>query len=262
MIRRRCRDLTNEGLLKVVPRNPGRGRGRPEWVYSLKPAGVGELTGAKVLREGVPIDHVTGDNVERECEHQILVNWMMVWSKAIEQQDAALSVRFISSKSPYHLAPSGGSILFDQVEFPSGECLSFTPDAAICLTHKGMNKRLLFFIEVDLGTETIADPKRINDTDLRHKICVYRAYLGRGGYKRSQDRTLFQGQFRGFRLLLVSSTVQRCTALCQLVRQLPPSDFVWVTDYNAVENHGMGHPVWFAGGQTQDKHSILGRKSS
>lgn len=41
MVRRRCRKLADDGLLKAFPRDLGWGRGRPEWMYSLTVEGVG-----------------------------------------------------------------------------------------------------------------------------------------------------------------------------------------------------------------------------
>lgn len=259
MIRRRCRRMSRCGFLTTCPRNSGYGRGRPEWVYSVTPAAVQQLSAAKLLLPNVPADQVTGESVLRTAEHQMLLNWLAVHIKAIEKQGNEFEVKFISSESPLHPSGMGVAILRDQVELPDDSSISFTPDAVLCITHKALRKSLLFFLEVDMGTETVADPKRASDIDLRRKLIAYRAYLGRRGYKRYEDRNLFNAHFNGFRLLLVAVSPQRREALCRLVRAIQPSDFVWVADYAALEHAGLRHSVWSIGGRNGMTHSIFGR---
>ena len=54
----------------------------------------------------------------------------------------------------------------------TGEPVYFEPDAAFSIYDSNQNKTLLFFLEVDLNTETLAGPKRIL-TDIRQKIINY-----------------------------------------------------------------------------------------
>jgi DNA-binding MarR family transcriptional regulator len=248
MIRRRCRRMSRCGFLTTCPRNSGYGRGRPEWVYSVTPAAVQQLTAAKLLPPDVPADQVTGESLLRTAEHQILLNWLAVHSKAIEKQGNEFEVKFISSTSPLHSSGVRGAIVCDRVELPDGSSISFTPDAALCITHKGLKKSLLFFLEVDRGTETVADPKRASDADVRRKIIIYRTYLGRRGYKRYENENLFNAKFHGFRLLVVVSSESRCRSLCRLVRDMTPSDFVWVSDLSIIRRYGIGGPIWRRGG--------------
>jgi len=258
MVRRRCRMLADRGLLEAIPRNPGRGRGRPEWVYSLTSAGVGPLTTAKLLPANLAADQATGARLERTAEHQIVLNLLALTTAAIEDLGEQFAVSFISSTSPFHLSNTRGTVLHDRIEFPDGSVFPFTPDAAACVTHRGLNKNLLFFLEVDMGTEIIADPQHTSNADVRRKIVVYRNYLGRGGYKRYEDRNLFNAKFNGFRVLLVAATSKRCEVLCRLVRAMAPSEFVWVTDLTSIEKRGFGGPLWSVGGRQGVKRSILG----
>lgn len=262
MIRRRCRKMTTSGLLKTFPCGLGQGRGRPEGVYSVTTEGSHQLTEMKLLHPDVPVDQVTGDNVLRTAEHQIVLNWLAIQIKALEQHGDEFGVKFISSTSPFHLSSAGSTVLCDKVELPDGSSIAFTPDVAFCVTHKGTNKSLLFFLEVDMGTETVADSKHASNADIRRKIIVYRNYFGRRGYKRYQAQRLFNAQLNGFRLLLVSATPQRCDTLCRLVHAMPPSDFVWVTDYNTLEHAGLSHLAWSVGGRNDMKHSIIERSKN
>ena len=257
MIRRRCLELTQDGLIKAIPRNPGQGRGRPKLVYSLTSKGVQPLVTAKLLPASLLASQVTGENVERMAEHQLVLNWLALNTANIAKMGDQFTVRFISSTSPFHVTNAGSTILRDKVEFPDGSEIPFTPDAAICITHKTLKKSLLFFLEVDMGTETVADPKHTSNTDIRRKIIVYRTYLGRRGYKRYASQDLFNAQFTGFRLLLISATVQRCETLSRLVRALPPSNFVWVAEFSAIADKSFVEPVWAIGGHDGPKHSLL-----
>ena len=258
MIRRRCRQLADRGWVKALPRNPGRGRGRPEWIYSLTSAGVGSLTTAKLLPANLPADQVTGETLERIAEHQIVLNQLAVITATIEELGEQFAVRFISSTSPFHLSNARGTILHDKIDFPDASTFPFTPDAAVCVTHRGLNKSLLFFLEVDMGTEIIADPRHTSNADVRRKIVVYRNYLGRLGYKRYEGQNIFNVKFNGFRVLLVAATLKRCEVLCRLVRSMAPSEFVWVTDLTSIEKQGISGQLWFVGGQEGVKRSILG----
>jgi len=258
MVRRRCRQLAGHGFIKVDPRSPGQGRGRPEIVYSLRPAGVQELTRAKLLPADILARSVTSEEVEHIMSHQLTLNWLLISCAAMQTSRKELIVKSISSTSPFHVSASGRTILFDRVGFPNGEEISFIPDAAICLSHKETSRSLLFFLEVDLGTETIADPIKASSRDLRRKIIVYRNYLGRHGYRRYTKTELFNTTLRGFRLLLVAHTEARAEALSRLVNAMQPSDFVWVSDLPMIRRLGFAGNVWTRGGRIEDNRlSIL-----
>jgi len=259
MIRRRSRNLADCGLLKAMPRNPGQGRGRPEWIYSLTSEGVRLLAKQKILPEGVPHEQVTATGLERMIEHQLMLNSLAVKFAHIGEKGGQSAVHFISSTSPFHSSNTGGTLLLDKVEFPDGRTETLKPDAAVCITHKGLGKSLLFFVEIDMGTEVVADPKHLSRADVRRKIIMYRNYLGRCGYRRYGGENLFNARFNGFRVLLLAATAKRYEALCRLARTMPPSDFIWLTHQSALENEGCGGSIWAAGGREGLPFSILRR---
>lgn len=261
MVRRRCRRLEGWNLVRVQPGQLGRGRGRPEWVYSLQPEGVHKLKQERALLPEVPPECVTGEKLARTVEHQLLINWMSVHSRSLMKTNPILQVEFISSKSPFHLSAGGGSVLHDQAEFPDGNKMGFTPDAALCIRHGGLNTSLLFFLEVDRGTERLASSGQLpTSSELRRKIIVYRTYLGRQGYTRFENKTLFSTRLKGFRLLLITVGARRYEALCRLVRLMAPTDFVWIVDYAMLQKHDMGAFIWSIGGRLDMKRSILQRE--
>lgn len=172
MIRRRCRRLTDSGDLMVIPSPPGHGRGRPECVFSPALRGGNRLVSEGLIPKHIPPDQVTGEALFKMAQHQVLLNWMAIHMARLEQPGGQLEVTFLSSTSPFHLSTGGGTILRDQVEFSDGTRLPFTPDDAICFTNNVLHKSLLFFLEVDMGTETLTDPKHSRNAGIRRKIIV------------------------------------------------------------------------------------------
>jgi hypothetical protein len=59
----------------------------------------------------------------------------------------------------------------------------FTPDAVFAITNAVDSKTLLFFLEVDCGTETLSSPQR-DMKDIRQKILNYQWYFQSFKYKR------------------------------------------------------------------------------
>ena len=148
----------------------------------------------------------------------------------------------------------------DRVTSKTGEVYEFIPDAAFTLTQTATGKTLLFLVEVDMATEPVKRNSRDRQSEISRKIAVYRTYLGRKGYQKYETGGLFDGSFRGFRLLLITSPQKRLDSLARLVRDMHPTDFVWLCDRSAVESPpGLGGPIWIAGGQAEGpRRSILG----
>jgi hypothetical protein len=109
-----------------------------------------------------------------------------------------------------------------------------------------------------MGTETIASPRRCQN-DIRQKIINYQGYFKAGQYKRYEK--IFKSQFNGFRLLFLTNSSSRHTSLCRLVREMPPTDFVWLTDQERMFSSGLSAKIWSRGGRDKESlHSILGDK--
>mgnify|MGYP001118890280 CR=1 FL=1 len=134
--------------------------------------------------------------------------------------------------------------------------VQFTPDAVFATCDSVEPKTCLSFLEVDRGTETMASPKRAM-TDIRQKIISYQFYFRSARYKRYEG--IFDCSLRGFRLLFLTHSLGRLTALCQLVQGTPPSDFVWLTECSRLFPDGVSARIWARGGDLQGPaQSILG----
>ncbi|MCY2953519.1 MAG: hypothetical protein NTU53_16300 [Planctomycetota bacterium] len=114
-------------------------------------------------------------------------------------------------------------MIFDHVpeKKPDGKPVGFTPDGVLSITHAAQQKAVLFFLEVDRGSQTLASPGR-GCADIRQKILNYQGYFRSPRYKRYQQ--VWNCHSRGFRLLFLAKTAERLSALCRLVQEMQPSD--------------------------------------
>jgi hypothetical protein len=137
-----------------------------------------------------------------------------------------------------------------------GEPIDFTPDKVFSIKSKETRKALLFFLEVDMGTEPITTLDR-NPKDLRQKILNYQTLFRTGQYKRYER--VFDAKFIGFRSLFLANSNSRSAALCRLVEEMPPSDFIWLTDQEQMFSKGLSAEIWFRGGRRDNPpQSIVG----
>ena len=145
------------------------------------------------------------------------------------------------------------------VQSGTGKITSFKPDATFSIYDSNQDKTLLFFLEVDLGTETLASPKR-EVTDVRQKILNYGICFDTQVYKRYER--LWSCQLNGFRLLFLTDTSSRMSTLCSLAREMQPSDFIWVTQKDRMFEDGISADIWARGGRLDTSpQSILGSLS-
>jgi hypothetical protein len=260
VVRRRLCDLEKAGLVEVIGHEHGRGRGRPENSLGLTKQGVDILKDKGLIDQTVPYDKVVADALFG-ADHQMQLNWFRIHVAQMERALPRLSVKFLAHNSPYlPPGPDGPVSIADCSPVPGRgiQEVKFTPDAVFATFDSGGEKMcLLFFLEVDRGTETMASPRR-DMTDIRQKIVNYQWYFRSLRYKRYEN--VFHCNLRGFRLLFLTNSPGRLTALCQLVQEMPPSDFVWLTECRRLFPDGVSAQIWARGGDLQGPgQSILGR---
>ena len=261
VIRRRLCDLEKEGLVEVVGHEYGRGRGRPESSLGLTEQGMDLLREEGLIDRTVPYDRVVADGIF--CAgHQLLLNWFRIHVAQVERVLPRLTVKFLAHNSPYlPQGPDGPVSITDCSPVPGRgiQEVKFAPDAVFATYDSAESKTCLFFLEVDRGTETMASPKRAM-TDIRQKVISFQFYFRSARYKRYEG--IFDCSLRGFRLLLLTHSPGRLTALCQLVQEMPPSDFVWLTECSRLFPDGVSARIWARGGNLQGPpQSILGTLS-
>ena len=258
VIRRRLRILNKEGILTVRARGYGRNMGRPEDLIILTEKGMGFFLSKRNLP--APSEYIADKMVESIfVDHELLVNWFRIHLIQIERVIPVLSIEYFSSQAvPFEQGSDKPPLLLERV--PSNgeqeEPTEFIPDGAFAITQKEKEKTLLFFLEVDMGTETIASLDR-NSKDVRQKIINYQGLFSSGGYKKYEG--ILKSNLNGFRLLFLTNTTSRFTALCGLTQELRPSDFVWLTNQKKMFSDGLSGNIWARGGRNNDPpQSIVG----
>ena len=260
VIRRRKRTMEKEGLIASKMQGYGRGRGRPEEIVFLTEKGTTLLEG-----EGVQSCNFLGKVEDRFfSDHHLLVNWFRIHLLQIERTIPQLSVKYLDPNShPPVLFRTDRPSLMERVlgKKRQKKSFEFIPDGVFSITDKETEKKaLLFFLEVDMGTETLASVDR-NPKDIRQKILRYQDLFRSKRYKKYER--VFDSKLNGFRLLFLANSGARLISLCGLVREMPPSDFIWLVDQEKMFSYGLATKIWARGGRNEDPpQSILGPKLS
>ncbi len=226
VVRRRLNNLEQAGFIEITGHEIGRGRGRPENHLGITELGVDILRDKGMLNKEIPYEKVCA-----ECffapDHQLLLNWFRIHLNEVEKVVSNINVKFFASTSPSLPEDQNGRTLitnYSPVPGSSIQGVQFIPDAAFSISDSDKDKTCLYFLEVDRGTETRASTRR-DMTDVRQKLINYQWYFQSKAYKRYEQ--VFKCQLRGFRLLFLTSTAGRLSALCELTQRLRPSNFVW-----------------------------------
>lgn len=250
-LKKRISELVTQGLLADAPRGPGQRRGRPERLVSLAQRGVGVLQERELIDPQVPTKEVLGERLPPQS-HQLLLNWVRVHLHHVGTVVPELTVRFLAHNAPF-LPPgfSNLSILTGAVSNQARPQRSprIEPDAAFSISDTTQDRTVLFFLEVDRGTETAASPRR-KPTDIRQKILNYGICFDTCAYKKYEE--LWDCRLNGFRLLFVTDSTARLSQLCALVQAMPPSDYIWLTTAKRMFEDGIGAEIWVRGGRLND----------
>jgi len=258
VVRRRMRDMEAAGLIISTTRGLGKSRGRPEKEFSLSEKGCDLLRFSLPALKNIPNDRLIFQKLH--CpDHQLLVNWFRIHMMHIEHVVPQLSVRFLSFIFPHMVRGDRFQpVISKQVpgEDQLHDIKGFKPDGVFSITHQGKQKTLLFFLEADMGTESIASVGRV-PRDIRQKIINYQQYFQSGKHKVYEK--LLDCSLKGFRLLFLTNTRTRLVSLCKLVQRMPPSDFIWLSTAEQMLSLGLSTKIWVRGGRIEEpEESILG----
>jgi protein involved in plasmid replication-relaxation len=255
-VRNRVNSLSEAGLLKLWRRSLGRDRGRPESVISLSEKGVNLLKEKNIDASKIFSDQVA-DQEFKYIEHHLLVNWCRIHLLHLERNIPGLSGSFYSPTTPFLPRRKDGKPAISDMVRVEGRDEWIIPDGVFLLKSIAREKRLLFFLEVDMSTETLASPSG-NKGDLTEKIIKYLEYIKKGGYKR-YEKACAGCQLNGFRLLIITNSSIRKQSICRLINDFPPLNYLWVTDQVQMFECGIGARIWARGGRADiPSQSILG----
>jgi len=247
MARRKIRKLTKSGLIQISTRGYGISAGRPENLIFLTDSAV------KLLEDyEINIPGSLGDRkitIEpSQIEHQLLLNWVQINIQKVGERIPQINIRFLSPVFNHR------DYVFKKENTHSENGL--IPDGIFSIFHNELKKALLFFLEIDMGTETLSS-KNPTATDIRKKITGYQHIFSSRSYK--QLNGPLNSNFNGFRVLFVSNTETRLRQLCKLVKSMKSTGFIWLTDKNSTFKNGISDKIWIKGGEIdKERYSILG----
>jgi len=96
-VRKRIRDLREEGFVEAAGNEFGQNFGRPESLLGLTEQGVDILKGKKLLPKDMPCENI-GPVSPRLIHHQLLLNWFRIPLNQTERVIPRLSIRFLAYK--------------------------------------------------------------------------------------------------------------------------------------------------------------------
>ena len=182
--RRRLAILRDMGLVEIRARSLHVGRGHPESLVSLSENGAECLKALGLIDADAPTDQLTAGSLK--CiRHEEVVNEVRVQLTLMNRHLDGLSAVYHASTPPVQpraghgvACPGNGS-----PQDACGQDHELIPDGVFALTHTKIGKTLLFFLEVDMGTQPLIS-NRAQNRDVRSKLTRYQALLGDGGYRR------------------------------------------------------------------------------
>jgi len=257
-LRRKLTLLEKHGFLLTQFHELGRRQGRPEKLFSLTEQGINLLKSQGFLTEKTPCEKVLAESIS-SVDHQLMTNWFWIHLIHLERVHERICVEFLSDTSPFLPEVESGYCFITDSVFDTARKQLFTPDGVFIIRDTAENKTLLFFLEVDCGSETLASPER-HIKDVRQKVKNYSSYFDNIGYQRYEE--FWNCRLNGFRLLFLTNTLLRLNNLCRLVREMPPSDFIWLAQSQAMFKEGVSDKIWIRGGNIESsRQSILGSLS-
>jgi hypothetical protein len=205
---------------------------------------------------GVDVEYLTPGKIPKDyyfLKHFLAINdFRILITKACQQSDLNLLgfiPEYIGEKTKEGYVKK---YIRDKVSdlMPSvNREYSHTPDAVFSLEKDG--KPALFFLEIDRGSEIVADPEK----GFLKCIVFYLHYWREKKWIRYNED--FQREFRTFRLLVVTTGNERLTHMREAVTNLSFPDsqvkrFLWGTIQNWLRVETVFDPIW----QSMDKDDL------
>lgn len=241
--RRRLLRTSNQNLTRLSEGVLTGKHGRPERLVSLGP----EAENINVLPAKAM---ALLSKFPPSVPHQLLENWFRIELANQQERFPTLTAAYTTTcladrTEDRHQAQSASR---------TKPWSRLIPDGYLTLTSKTYRKSLLFFLEVDLSSEPLASSA---NNSIANKIKNYRQMMARKSYGNYSINAPFT--CKGFRVLVLTDTPQRSHQISRLVKQMPPSDFVWITDQDSLLSKGVHARIWIRGGHSDAaRESILG----
>ncbi len=154
--------------------------------------------------------------------YDLLVNWFFIHLIQIGGDNPQISTQHLTTSS-HNFREGNTDVPFFQEHYTKDDSSENThtiiPDDVFTISDKLSKKTPLFFLEVDMSTETLVNTQR-GPGDARQKIINYQSIFRSCHYKRYKK--VFKTEFNGFRLLFLTNCFVRMKAMCDLVTGMPP----------------------------------------
>jgi hypothetical protein len=247
MARKTIRKLAGQSLVDVTHHVMRGSAGRPENVIVPREKAIRILKERNMIDPDIPTELLSKTDY-RTLGHQLLTNWVRIGLERVVQLKSNLNVDYLNPLTNQNLYEFGLT--------GSAATSRLIPDGIFTITDSIQHKSLLFFLEVDMGTEVLASD-RILTKDIKKKVLGYQAIFKNGLYRRLGGTS--ETTFGGFRVLFVANNKPRLDQLCRLVISIPSTGFVWLTDESRLFDPGVSGKIWVRGGDHGiEMQSILG----
>ena len=251
---KRVSSLYAKGYLAMASHDANWLRGRPESVYSVTEKAAALLQEEGTVASATPANRITGDAIVH-IGHELLVNWFRIHLRELDKHIPDLSTEFHSAQTPCLPLRQNGMPTIADVVCVNDAKEWFIPDGVLSIASQKQGKRLLFFLEIDLATESLRSANS-NVATISQKIRSYRAYFLARGYKRYDK--VGTPHLHGFRVLFLTNTPPRRESICRFIQTNSALDFIWITDAEQLFRHGIAASIWARGGKSAPLDAILG----
>jgi Replication-relaxation len=122
----------------------------------------------------------------------------------------------------YRMVKKGSFVVRETMDFVANDEVSenkLVPDAAVVLENCETNRRRLYFLEIDMGSERIVS-RSAGDTrsTIKYKFGQYDRYLHSRRYAQTYGA---YGEFRSFNLLFVTQSGERIDNIRREIQDFP-----------------------------------------
>ena len=216
---RRMKMLFENGLVRrfVNPVNPGIGKG--EYIYYLS------AKGRDVLRQqfNFHVEYLLNPLKDvYTIPHRLMVAEFQIALMADPPEDYKVTFHYLRG-----------------TQLRSADMGNIIPDGILIVEKLSTGKRLLMFIEIDLGTEPLTGSSTYT---LRQKLEKYLACFDSTDAQKKINEALGY-QFNGFRVLMTSGSKRRSRNIFLLTKKLG-IEFFWITESISIKSQKILDPVW------------------
>jgi hypothetical protein len=235
----RAKKLFDNGLLIRFPGLCLYEKGRAEYIYMTSRKGINVLREWDI--EGLytaNTRYVNRNRYKKHIKHFHYINQFRIIIEKTFHPDNVISSKFYYTK---------------QIIGHGLDQCSLRPDAMFTLEHKKAKKKLLHFLEIDMGTESMKKKVPTSSSySFFDKLMKYINYFD-GEYYKTDFNELFKVDFKGFRLMVVTPSIARTQSTINLAGQ-EGADFLWSTEFQNLCVEHFKNSIWLT---TQGKRTKL-----